>query len=459
MAEALGYIHSQKLIHRDVKPENMLLGPRNEVLLTEFDLAIISQSSRSQQTQEAVGSVTYMAPEQLKGKPRSASDQYALGVVAYKWLCADPPFSGPVQQVAMQHLSVSPPPLRAKEPAISSAIEDVVLKVLAKEPELRFASVQAFARALEEAYHAATSGSTPSATASEHAIAGERNKFSASDLPTGTVTLLFTDIEGSTRLLQHLGDRYASVLAECRQVLRGVFQEWNGHEVDTQGGAFFVVFARATDAVLAMADAQRAIANHPWPEGAAVRVRMGIHTGEPSRTPESYVGLDVHRAARIMSAAHGGQVLLSQATATLAEQDLPEDVSLRDLGEHRLKDLGRPRRLYQLVMADLPADFPRLRTLDTYQNNLPVQLTPFIGRKQELTAVQDLLHREDVRLLTLTGPGGAGKTRLGLQVAAELTDRFADGVFFVNLAPISDAALAMPTIAQTLDIQKGTGQP
>ena len=462
VAEALHYMHSHKLIHRDVKPENMLLGSQNEVLLTEFDLTIISQSSRSQQTQEAVGSVTYMAPEQLKGKARSASDQYALGVVVYEWLCGDPPFSGSVQQVAMQHLSALAPPLRAKAPAIPQAIEDVVLKALAKEPEQRFPNVQAFALALEEAFHVATAQSPHIISVSEQSLAGTRDhqgqRSSPNHLPTGTVTLLFTDIEGSTRLLERLGDRYADVLAECRQTLRNVFQEWNGHEVDTQGDAFFVVFARASDAVLAAADAQRALAAHSWPEGASIRVRMGVHTGEPTRTAEGYVGMDVHRAARIMGAAHGGQVLFSQATATLVEQDLPDDISLRDLGEFRLKDLGRPRRLFQLVISGLPADFPRPRTLDTYQHNLPVQLTPFIGREQELNAVQNLLSREDVRLLTLTGPGGTGKTRLGLQVAAELSDHFADGIFFVNLAPISDPTLVLPAIVQALDIREGSGQ-
>src|SRR5260370_1026904 len=193
------------------------------------------------------------------------------------------------------------------------------------------------------------------------------------NLPAGTVTLLFSDIEGSTHLLQQLGERYTSVLAECRNILRAAFQEWNGHEVDTQGDAFFVAFARATDAVLAAVEVQRALASHPWPEGAVVRVRMGLHTGEPTLTAEGYVGLDVHRAVRIMSAGHGGQVLLSQTTCNLVEQDLPDDVSLRDLGEYRLKDLGRPRHLFQLAIPGLSADFPRLRTLDTYPNNLPVQ--------------------------------------------------------------------------------------
>jgi predicted ATPase/class 3 adenylate cyclase/DNA-binding CsgD family transcriptional regulator len=278
------------------------------------------------------------------------------------------------------------------------------------------------------------------------------------NLPTGTVTLLFTDIAGSTRLLHQLGERYASMLLECRQVLRAVFGQWNGHEVDTQGDAFFVVFARATDAVSAAVAAQRALASHAFPEGVAVRMRVGLHTGEPQRTADGYVGLDVHRAARIMSAGHGGQVLLSQTISPLVEQDLPEDVHLRDLGEHRLKDLGRPMRLFQLVISDLPADFPPLNTLENSPNNLPVQPTPFLGREHEVAAIRDLLRREDVHLVTLTGSGGVGKTRLGLQVAADLSDWFASGVFFVNLAPISEPALVVPTIAETLAIQEGSGQ-
>src|SRR2546421_1943790 len=277
-------------------------------------------------------------------------------------------------------------------------------------------------------------------------------------LPMGTVTLLFTDMEGSTRLLQQLAERYTDLLEEYRQLLRAAFQQWNGHEVDTQGDAFFVAFARATDAVSGAVAAQRALASHFWPEGVVVRVRMGIHTGEPTLSSEGYTGLDVHHAARIMSAGHGGQALLSQTTRDLVENALPDGVSLRDLGEHRLKDLQRPSHLYQLVIAGLPADFPPLKTLESHPQNLPIQLTPFIGRVQEVATVQRLLQREDVHVLTLTGPGGSGKTRLALQVAAELSDAFPDGVYFVNLAPISEPAFVLSTVAQTLEIKESGAQ-
>src|SRR3989440_2024607 len=277
--------------------------------------------------------------------------------------------------------------------------------------------------------------------------------------PTGTVTLFFTDIEGSTRLLYQLGERYQDVLATCRQLLRETFQKWNGHEVDTQGDAFFVVFARATDALAAAVDVQRALALHSWSDGIAVRMRIGLHTGEPQRSPDGYVGLDVHHAARIMNAGHGGQVLLSQATRELVQYNLPDGVSLCDLGEHHLKDLEHPCHLFQLVMAGLPSDFPPLKTLDIHPHNLPVQLTPLIGRQKEVDEIRRILEQQHVRLLTLTGPGGIGKTRLGLQVAAELSDLFLDGVYFVNLAPIRDPGFVVPTIAQTLNLQELAEHP
>src|SRR6266566_4749195 len=277
-----------------------------------------------------------------------------------------------------------------------------------------------------------------------------------SDLPTGTVTLFFSDMEGSTRLLQQLGERYADVLAECRHLLRQLFVQYNGSEVDTQGDAFFVAFARATDALAAAAAIQRALTERAWPQDIAVRVRIGLHTGEPKVTADGYIGIDFHHAARIMSAGHGGQVLLSPTTRQLVEQHLPAGTSLQDLGEHRLKDLQRPGHLFQLSLEGLPTDFPPLKTLDIHPNNLPIQPTPFIGREKEVAAVTQLLRQPEVRLVTLSGPGGVGKTRLVLHVAAELCDDFTDGVFIVALAPVAAGEQVVPAIAQTLGISESS---
>ena len=279
------------------------------------------------------------------------------------------------------------------------------------------------------------------------------------NLPMGTITLLFTDIEGSTQLLQRLGDEYADVLTKCRHLLRTAFYQWNGREVDTQGDAFFIVFTRAADAISAALIAQRALADHPWPQGVTVRIRMGLHTGEPELSSDGYIGLDVHLAARIMNAGYGGQVLLSQTTRELVEHELPDGVGLRDLGEHRLKDIAYPSHLFQLVIPDLPNDFPPLKTLDMRFHNLPVQPTSFIGREREMVAIRELSQRADVRLLTLTGTVGVGKTRLALQVAASLSDFFPDGVFFVALYLVSNVASVVPALARALGVDEDGDRP
>jgi len=277
------------------------------------------------------------------------------------------------------------------------------------------------------------------------------------DLISGTVTFLFTDIEGSTRLVEQLGDGYADLLASHRRLLRAAFRTGDGRTVDTSGDAHFVAFRGALDAVKAAVAAQRALARQRWPEGVSVRVRIGLHTGEPTLVRGTYIGIDVHRAARLCAAAHGGQVLLSQTTRDLVHQELAE--GLRDLGEHHLKDLQRPERIFQLVVADLPSDFPPLRSRESRRNNLPIQTTPLIGREAQLEAGRRLLLRDDVRLLSLTGPPGSGKTRLGLQIATDVGDRFADGVCFVALAAITNPDLVAATIGHALGLQEGGERP
>jgi predicted ATPase/class 3 adenylate cyclase len=280
-----------------------------------------------------------------------------------------------------------------------------------------------------------------------------------SELPSGTVTLLFTDIEGSTRLLQHLGSRYGNVLAVHRRLLRAAFAKHRGCEVSTEGDGFFVAFSQASDAVAAAVDGQRALAAHSWGEGVGLRVRMGMHSGEPTVVAGDYVGLDVHRAARICAAGHGGQVLLSGVTHQLIARGLPAGIELRDLGEHRLKDLTQPEQLYQLAIPGVAADFPALRSVEHQRTNLPVPLTSFVGRRRELEEITRLLGREGVRLLTLTGPGGSGKTRLALRVAAGLVEEFPDGVVLVDLASIEDPTLVPAAVARALGIREVLGQP
>jgi len=251
------------------------------------------------------------------------------------------------------------------------------------------------------------------------------------ELPRGTVTFLFTDIEGSTRLLHELGvDGYAAALAEHRRVLREAFGRHGGVEVDTQGDAFFVAFSTAPGALEAATEGRREL---------ELPVRMGLHTGTPLLTEEGYVGADVHRAARIAAAGHGGQVLVSAATAALVDS-----AELRDLGEHRLKDLSAPERIFQLG----DAEFPPLKTL--FRTNLPVPATPFLGREHELAEVRELLARDEARLLTLTGAGGSGKTRLALQAAGEVAEEYPDGIWWVPLAPLADPADVEPAAVRAL---------
>jgi predicted ATPase/class 3 adenylate cyclase len=276
------------------------------------------------------------------------------------------------------------------------------------------------------------------------------------DLPTGTVTFLFTDIEGSSRLWENHADAMAIALARHDAIVRGSAETRGGAVFKTVGDAFCVAFPVANGALEAAVNAQRLLRDEAWQEIEGLNVRMGIHTGSAENRDSDYFGPALNRVSRLLAAAHGGQVLLTLATEELVRDHLPEGISLRDLGERRLRDLNRPERVYQVVAPDLPSEFPPLRSLEIFPNNLPVQLTSFIGREKEMNEVKRLL--ATTHLLTLTGTGGTGKTRLSLQVAADLLDQFPDGVWLVELATIEDADQVAAAIAAPLRVRDEPGQ-
>ena len=287
--------------------------------------------------------------------------------------------------------------------------------------------------------------------------AAPRTGRHASGPPSGTLAFLFTDIEGSTRLLESLGPAYPIALRAHRAILRASFDRWGGTEVDTQGDSFLAAFARASDAVSCALEAQLALHAHVWPDGAALRVRMGIHVGEAIAEDKGYVGMEVHRGARIAAAGHGGQILLSQAAAAVTRGQLANGTELEDLGVHELKDLPAPERIFQLLHTDLPRNFPRLVTRDL-PNNLPVQVSSFVGREAEVAAIGRQLTGHAVRLLTLTGPGGTGKTRLALRAAEAVVPDFDDEVYFVDLVSTSETGAALASISDAVGVRKAPEQ-
>jgi predicted ATPase/class 3 adenylate cyclase len=278
-------------------------------------------------------------------------------------------------------------------------------------------------------------------------------------LPTGTVTFLFTDIEGSTRLWERDASAMRSALARHDEILRSAIEERDGHVFKTVGDAFCAAFSSAPEALGAALAAQRALRAEPWDEGFPIRTRMALHTGAVEERSGDYFGPPVNRVARLLSAGHGGQTLLSLATQELVRDPLPHGASLEDLGERRLKDLFRPERVFQVTTSDLPSEFPPLRTLESLRNNLPLQATPLVGREREVGEVCGRLRQEEVRLLTLTGAGGTGKTRLALQAAADLLEDFEDGIYFVPLAAVTDPDLFYTEIAGALGLRESGDVP
>jgi predicted ATPase/class 3 adenylate cyclase/Tfp pilus assembly protein PilF len=277
--------------------------------------------------------------------------------------------------------------------------------------------------------------------------------------PTGTVTFLFTDIEGSTKMWDRNPQAMQAALVRHDEVLRRAIEERGGYVFKTVGDAFCAAFSTGPGALEAALETQRRLLCEKWEQTEPLRVRIALHVGAAEERDGDYFGPPVNRVARLLSAAHGGQVLLSLPAQELVRDQLPAGTSLRDLGEHSLKDLFRPERVFQLLAPGLPVEFPPLRTLDAYRNNLPLQPTPLVGREKEVTQVCDLLRRDETRLLTLTGPGGIGKTRLALQAAADLLEDFSNGTFFAPLATLTEAQLFFPAVAETLGVREIGEQP
>jgi WD40 repeat protein/class 3 adenylate cyclase len=431
VAGALDAAHDRGLVHRDVKPGNVLIAvePASDspehVYLSDFGLTRqVAAQTRLTQSGQFVGTAPYVAPEQIAGGALDGrADQYSLACVLFECLSGAPPFAAESLMAALRaHLDEAPPSASARRPGLPRELDAVFERGLAKRAGERYASCRDFVvearRAIEQGTAAQAARLRP-----ERVLPGLRG---------GAVTFLFTDIEGSTRLLTRLGERYAEALTDYHRLLGDVFADHGGQVVDTQGDAIFVAFQRAGDAVAAAAAAQQTLESHPWPAGASVRVRIGVHTGEPLVVEDRYVGIDVHRGARIAAAAHGGQVLVSQRTCELVA-DGGTGPTLRDVGAHRLKDLPEPERLFQLVVDGLPSSFPPPRVYEEavasaglpdyslppadvpcpYKGLEPFQPDDadlFFGREE---LVAELVGRlEEAPLLAVVGPSGSGKSSL-----------------------------------------------
>ena len=488
VASALDAAHGAGLVHRDVKPGNMLIDARpgrpDHVYLSDFGLAKGGSVSALTGTGLYLGTVAYMAPEQIQGHGVDGrADQYALGCAAFELLGGEVPFERDQDMaVIYAHLSVPPPSLASKRPGLPSAVDGALARALAKAPEDRYPSCREFAEALRQALglpgydrgpgvavaRAAASGQAPGAPVAAESGATEVRPVTGGDrgvpepgrsglgeeggtreLPQGTVTFLFTDLEGSTRRWEEHPAQMRDALARHNTIVRGAVESHGGVVFSTMGDGLAAVFASAREAVRAVLAAQQGLGAVDWGEVTGpMAARMGLLTDEGVLGGEHYLNQPLNRCARLMAAGHGGQALVSGATELLVRDDLPDGCALVDLGEHRLRDLARPVRIFQLTGPGLRREFPPLRTLEAFAGNLPVQLSSFVGRAGELGQVAAAIQRSP--LVTVTGPGGVGKTRLALQAAADQLPSFGDGAWLCELHPADDQETMAQAVLATL---------
>ena len=487
VASALDAAHGAGLVHRDVKPGNMLIDARpgrpDHVYLSDFGLAKGGSASALTGTGLYLGTVAYMAPEQIQGQGVDGrADQYALGCAAFELLGGEVPFERDQDMaVIYAHLSVPPPSLASKRPGLPPAVDGALARALAKAPEDRYPSCREFAEALRQGLglpgydrgpgvavaRAAASGQAPGTPTAESGAtevrpvtggdrgvpgsgrSGPGEGGGTRELPQGTVTFLFTDLEGSTRRWEEHPAQMRDALARHNTIVRGAVESHGGVVFSTMGDGLAAVFASAREAVRGVLAAQQGLGAVDWGEVTGpLAARMGLLTDEGVLGGEHYLNQPLNRCARLMAAGHGGQALVSGATELLVRDDLPDGCALVDLGEHRLRDLARPVRIFQLAGPGLRAEFPPLRTLEAFAGNLPVQLSSFVGRAGELGQVAAAMQRSP--LVTVTGPGGVGKTRLALQAAADQLPSFSDGAWLCELAPAQDGEAMAQAVATAL---------
>lgn len=467
IAEGLEVAHRQGMVHRDIKPGNILITPSNVIKVSDFGLTKdLEHRAELTNAGYTVGTITYIAPEQAAGYPEVRSDIYALGVMVYEMLVGRTPFVGIPTQMLIAHLNQQPPPLRDFNPDITEPIEKVVLKALNKRPAERYNSVKEFAQAFRRAALGTgalkdQSSLTPLSNMTQ--LPGAKLEPTPPEMstvrnvprPTGLITFLFTDIEGSTRLWEQYPDAMKPALARHDKILRKAIEAQSGYVFKTVGDAFCAAFPSAQAALEATINAQRVLLAEEWNGVGPIKVRMGLHTGTAEERDDDYFGPTLNRAARLMSAGHGGQILVSGITYDLLRNYRTAEIQWRDMGNHRLKDLSQPEHIFQVLAFSLPADFAPLKTLDNRLTNLPVQPAPLIGRDKEVEEVIQLLSQSENRLVTLLGPGGTGKTSLSLQVGVELLDNYPDGVFFIPLEPVTIPEEAVVTIAQVFNMKQG----
>jgi predicted ATPase/class 3 adenylate cyclase len=470
LLDALEYLHRQKspIIHRDIKPQNLKLTPEGALILLDFGLARGAALARAETEplHSMYGFTPQYAPlEQIRGEgtgPRS--DLYALAATLYHLLTnLKPPDALHRASAILEGRSDPLRPANDINLHIPSPVSAVIHAALSLDPAQRPVGAAEMRVLLHQALTDQPTSVAPP-TLAERAVPASTGAQSIARParpslvvpPTGTITFLFADIVTSTAQWEQQPQVMQAAIERYDTLLRVTIDAQHGYLCSTVSDIRCVAFATAADALAAAVALQRALANDARDR---LSVRIALHTGAVEARAGEYIGPPLNRGARLLAAGQAGQILLSRVTQELVHDHMPPDLALRDLGEYRLTDLSRPERVFQLVAPDLPTDFAPLLTLESHSNNLPTQLTPLIGRERESAAIRQLLLRDDLRLLTLIGTGGTGKTRLSLQVAADLLHRFADGVFFVPLATISDPDLVIPTVAQALGVKDSGGQP